>query len=63
MGTTQRQRRRSRRRRRRRRRSRSRRKWRVTWKESSNVVHSLLHRTDKTAVAAMEKIRLTRIPI
>lgn len=36
---------------------------RVTWKESSNVVHSLLHRSDRTAMAAMENVRLTRIPI
>lgn len=34
----------------------------VTWKESSRVVHSSPHRSDKTAVAATEKIRLIRIP-
>lgn len=40
-----------------------RRRRRVTWKERSKVVHSLPHRSDKTAVATTENVRLTAIPI
>lgn len=35
----------------------------LTWKESRNVIHSSLHILPTKAVATMEKVRHTRIPI